>query len=56
MGAQLSEVGRLTGVQVGGELTGEFGLAAALSASRSTISRQAFLSGNRSRKRSKVRR
>ena len=37
VGAQLSEVGQLAGVQVGGELTGEFGLAAALVRQRKQI-------------------
>lgn len=37
MGAQLSEVRQLAGVQGGGELTGEFGLAAALVRQRKQI-------------------
>lgn len=35
--AQPSEIGQLAGVQVGGELTGEFGLAAALVRQRKQI-------------------
>ena len=37
LGAQPSEVGQLADVQVGGELTGEFGLAAALVRQRQQI-------------------
>lgn len=55
--AQLFEVGQLAGVQLGGELTDECGLAAALVRQRRQINHEpaGFPSDSRSRKRSKVR-